>query len=115
MVSKKSLSSHALGRRPARAAIILILVSMIVGAIGIYHNNQADPSAGLTGAIGGAWKYLFLDLWAAIKWLTWHIQAFLSWSLEYLLVGAAVIIPIWIISRVIRATMAKSHIQQREE
>ena len=73
--------------------VILFFLCVFVGMILAFLNvNPADLWVDFFGAVTDAWREFFGSLGSAIQW-----------SIQYFLLGAVIIVPIWLLFHVIRA------------
>jgi hypothetical protein len=73
--------------------VLLIVLCVVVGLIlAAFNVDPADLWVDFFGAVGRAWTAFFDS-----------IGSTLGWALRYLALGAVIVVPIWIVWRVITA------------
>ena len=80
------------GGSPLPVLLRLLLLSFVVGlALWVFGVDPLD---------------LWRDFGRTIEEIWWHLGDFVQWAIKYVALGAIVVIPLWIIYRVLRAMTA---------
>jgi hypothetical protein len=90
-MTKSSLPSTVLGPRPRRTAIQLVIASVLVGAF----------LAVMGVSPGEFWTWIFELVRGIVSWLGDSIAEVILNLGTYLLFGAAIVIPVWLLIRLI--------------
>jgi hypothetical protein len=78
--------------RPSDIVILVVLCVVVGLALAAFNVDPADLWVDFFGAVGRAWTAFFDS-----------IGSTLGWALRYLALGAVIVVPIWIVWRIIAA------------
>ena len=89
---RKTFLSRLLSIRPSDLIAIFFLCVLAGLVLAVFNVDPATLWGDFFGAVGEAWRSFFVI-----------IADSLGWAVQYFFLGAVLVIPIWIVWRVIRA------------
>lgn len=89
---RKSFIQRLLAVRPSDLVIVFFLCVLVGMILAVLNVDPARLWVDFFGAVADAWSSFFGNLGDA-----------LGWALQYFFLGAVIIIPIWIVLRLIKA------------
>lgn len=104
-MTHKRISDKVLGKYPVRTVIQLVIASIFVGAI--FRFFGLGPREFWSGLLNGL-RNLISEIGESA------VEIFIT-ILTYFAIGAAIVVPIWILSRLIKAPSAKKSDRQPED
>ncbi|MCC5996015.1 MAG: hypothetical protein JJU18_06555 [Oceanicaulis sp.] len=78
--------------RPSDIVLLLVLCVIVGLVLAAFRIDPADLWVDFFGAVGRAWSAFFDSLGSTLRW-----------AVQYLLLGAVIVVPIWIAWRLIKA------------
>jgi hypothetical protein len=90
--SRKSFVQRLLAVRPGDLVIIFFLCVIVGMLLALLNVDPARLWVDFFGAVADAWTSFFENIGDA-----------LGWALQYFFLGAVIIIPIWVVWRIIKA------------
>ena len=89
---KRSFLRRFLAVRFADVAVVVFCCVLAGLLLALFNVDPATLWVDFFGAVGEAWSQFFETIWSALRW-----------SLQYFLLGAVLVVPIWLVWRLARS------------